>query len=111
MKISTSQGWFLVPLRGHKRLGGSWGDCRSDGTGHGTTSTAFAGNWAFFSSPACRKTYSLCTGGRAPHKAMAAGAHRIGAFFGGGVRRMDFLTMRCGFEDVGADLLAEREQI
>ena len=66
-------------------------------------SIVFSGNRAFFSSPACRKTYSLCTHGRASRKGMAAAAHCIGATSGGA--RMNFLTMHCGFEDVVANLL------
>lgn len=79
-------------------LGGSRGDCsRGDGAGHGTVSTAFAGNLAFFPSPACRKTYSVCMHGRASCKGMAAAMHLIGAPLGG-ERRMYFLTVRCGLE-------------
>lgn len=54
----------FCPFRDLKRQSRIWGD----GVGHGTVSTAFAGNWPFFSSAAYGKSYFLCTHGRASCK-------------------------------------------
>lgn len=110
MKISAGQRWCHLPLRRWQGQGWDLGDSERDGAGHGAMSITFAGNWAFFSSPPCRKTCFLCSYGRARTREWLL-LHRAMGPLWRELRRMNFPAVHCAFEDGVADVLAERDAV